>query len=188
MKDEGQGRDDIVSLVKASKAGDQLAFGQLVRWHQRPALRVALGILGNVDDAAEVVQEAFVKGYLRIGSLTSPERFKFWILKIVAHEAISRQRLARRRALTTKLFATNAMRKRAGRPDEQERAEDLRAAIERAMVRLTEKEAKAVVLSALDNLPHQEVARIMGCSTGAVRWHVHRARQKLRMALKEYLE
>ena len=65
-------------------------------------------------------------------------------------------------------------------------AEDLRAVLETAMAQLTEKETQAFVLFGLDDLPHREVARIMGCSTEAARWHVYRARKKLRALLKEY--
>lgn len=188
MKDDNQRHDEIVRLVRASQAGDKVAFDRLVQWHQRQAMRVALGVLGNVDDAADVVQEAFVKGYLRIGSLVFPGRFRFWLLKIVANEAINRQRAARRRAAVTKLFVAARIRKRVGSPDEKDRAEDLQAAVERAMVQLTEKEAKAIALFGLDNLSHHEVAQVIGCSVEAARWYVYRARQKLRVLLREYLE
>ena len=185
MKDDGRGQDNVAALVEASRAGDKAAFGRLVQLHQRQAMRVALGILGNVEDAADVVQDAFVKAYLRIGSLKAPGRFRFWIVKIVANEAVSRRRIARRRAAMARLLA--AVRKKPPRADERVRAQDLRAAVERALPRLTEKEAQAIALFGLDDLPHREVARVMGCSTQAVRWHVYRARQKLRVLLKEYL-
>jgi len=64
----------------------------------------------------------------------------------------------------------------------------MQAAVERALARLTGSQAKAIALFGIDGLPHDEVARIMGCSAGAVRWHVHRARRKLRVLLREYLE
>ena len=56
------------------------------------------------------------------------------------------------------------------------------------MLKLSEKEAKAMSLFGLNDLSHKEVAEIMGCSVEAVRWHVFRARQKLKVLLKEYLE
>jgi RNA polymerase sigma-70 factor (ECF subfamily) len=188
MKDHGQGQGEIVKLVKASQAGDKVAFDRLVQLHQRQAMRVALNILGSVDDAADVVQDAFVKGYLRIASLKCPARFRVWMLRIVANEAISQQRAVRRRVTIARVFIRGGVRRRPKRPDEAEHTSDLKAAVEQAMLQLTEKEAKAIALFGLDDLPHREVARIMGCSTEAVRWHVYRARQKLRVLLKEYME
>jgi RNA polymerase sigma-70 factor (ECF subfamily) len=187
MGDICQEQHEIVRLVRASRAGDKIAFDRLVQLHQDQAMRVAFGLLGNVHDAAEVVQEAFLKGYLRIGSLAAAESFRSWILRIVTNEAVSRHRVLRRRAAMARLFATDTGRGSSG-PEEKENARDLQAAVERALARLTGSQAKAIALFGIDGLPHDEVARIMGCSAGAVRWHVHRARRKLRVLLREYLE
>jgi len=151
-------------------------------------MRVAFGVLGNVHDAAETVQDAFLKGYLRIGSLVAAESFRFWILRIVANEAVSRRRALRRRAVMVKLFAAADVRGRSSGPQEKEDARDMQAAVERALVHLTANQAKAISLFGIEGLAHDEVARIMGCSVGAARWHVHRARRKLRVLLKEHLE
>jgi RNA polymerase sigma-70 factor (ECF subfamily) len=180
MNDDSREQSGIAELVKAAQAGDKMAFGRLVQSYQRQAMGLALGILGNVHDAAEVVQEAFVKAYVGLGGLSRPERFRFWLLKIVSNEAISRRRAVRRLGIVTKLFLLDRV--------ERENADELQAAIEGAMRQLTGKEAEAITLFGLDGLPHGEVGRIMGCSAGAVRWHVHRARKKLRVLLKEYLE
>jgi len=59
MSDTCQEQDETVRLVRASQGGDRVAFDRLVQLHQDQAMRVAFGVLGNVHDAAEVVQEAF---------------------------------------------------------------------------------------------------------------------------------
>ncbi len=149
---------------------------------------LALGILGNRDDAAEVAQEAFLKAHVSLARLSEPARFRFWLLKIVANEAVSRRRSARRRRIIARLFVAARGQRRSSEPHEKESAGELQNAIERAMQLLTDGEARAIALFGLDGLSQDEVARIMGCSTGVVRWHVHRARKKLRVLLKEYLE
>ena len=188
MKDAGPEQEEVLRLVWASRAGDKAAFDRLVLLHQRQAVGLALGVLGNRDDAAEVVQEAFLKAHLSLGRLSQPERFRFWLLKIVANEAASRRRAARRRRIITHLFLTAQVQRQSPGPPEKENVDELQKAIERAMRHLTDKEARAIALFGLDDLPQDEVARIMGCSAGAVRWHVHRARKKLRVLLKEHLE
>jgi RNA polymerase sigma-70 factor (ECF subfamily) len=187
MKDVDREQEEVLRLVWASRAGDRAAFDRLVRLHQRQAVGLALGILGNRDDAAEVVQEAFLKAHLGLGRLSQPERFRFWLLKIVANAALSRRRSAQRHRILTRLFVASTVERRAAEPPEREREAELHVAIERALQRLGAKEAEAIALFGLDNLSHEEVGRIMGCSAGAARWHVHRARKKLRVLLKDYL-
>jgi RNA polymerase sigma-70 factor (ECF subfamily) len=187
MNNVGQEQDETVRLVRASQAGDKMAFGRLVLLHQRQAVGLALGILGNRDDAAEVAQEAFLKAHLGLAGLSQPERFRFWLLKIVANEAIDRRRAARCRRIITSLFVAARVQRRPSEPQENENGDELQEAINRAMRLLTDKEARAIALFGLDDLPQSDIARIMGCSAGAVRWHVHRARKKLRVLLKEYL-
>jgi len=188
MKDVGPQQEEVLRLVQASRAGDKAAFDRLVLLHQRQAVGLALGILGNRDDAAEVAQEAFLKAHLSLGRLSQPERFRFWLLKIVANEAVSRRRAARRRRMIASLFVEARVQRRSSEPHERENTDELQKAVERAMQQLTDGEARAIALFGLDGLPQDEVARIMGCSAGVVRWHVHRARKKLRLLLKVYLE
>jgi len=87
-----------------------------------------------------------------------------------------------------KLFARAGFGKRSVPSDEREHTRDLRAAVAQAMAQLTDREAQAISLFGLDGLSQDEVAQMMGCSAEAVRWHVYRARQKLRSLLSEYLE
>ena len=188
MKDAGPEQDEVFRLVWASQTGDRAAFGRLVALHQRQAVGLAFGILGNRDDAAEVVQEAFLKAHLSLDHLSRPERFRFWLLKIVANEAVNRRRAARRRRIVTHLFLRVQAQRQASSSQENENVDELQKAIEQAMRQLTDREARAIALFGLDDLPQDEVARIMGCSAGAVRWHVHRARKRLRVLLKEHLE
>jgi len=176
-----------VELVKASQAGQRGAFDELVRLHQRRAMQVAIRVLGDANEAAEAVQTGFVKAYLNIGKLREPRRFEIWLLRIVANAAISQTRAAKRRAEKIRLADCYEDR-RVFSPVERESAKELAEAVKRAMLKLSKKEAKAISLSGLNDLSHREVAEIMGCSVEAVRWHVFRARQKLKVLLKEYLE
>lgn len=188
MKGRQPGQRDVVKLVRASQAGEKAAFDQLVRLHQRQAMRVALGILGEPNDAAEAVQEAFVKAYLNIRQLKYPGRFRLWLLKIVTNAAVGQQRAIRRRKEILKAVRNRRARREVLRPIDTEDLKDLKHVIQQAMVQLTEKEAKAITLFGLEDLRQDEVAEIMGCSAQAVRWHVYRARQKLKVWLREYLQ
>ena len=179
---------ELVELVERSRSGDRSAYGQLVELYQTKAMRVAINLLGNCDDAAEAVQAAFVRAYQNVRKLRNAEVFGTWLFRIVTNTAISHLRDRCRRAQTTEQFnCTKASGGHTG-PEANEKARELSHAIGEAMRRLPKKEAKAIALFALDDLSYAEVAGIMRCSVETARWYVHKARQKLKVLLKEYLQ
>lgn len=177
---------DIERLVRASQADDRGAFDELVRLYQRKAMQTAVRMLGNANEAADIVQVSFVKAYVSIRKLKEPKRFGVWLLRIVANAAISQRRVMRRRLEKMKIVDCYKGEKSIS-PAEKGIAEELNEAMREAMLRLSKKEAKAISLFGMEDLSHRQVAEIMGCSVEAVRWHVFKARQKLKVLLKDYL-
>ena len=178
---------DIERLVKASQAGDRASFDELVNLYQRRAMQVAVRMLGDAEEAAEAVQNGFVKAYLSIDKLREPKRFEAWFFRIIANTAVSQRKAAKGRAEKIKISGDSQSNK-ACCPEECQTGEELKEAIQRAMLKLSKKQAQAIALFGIEDLPRDEVAGIMGCSAEAVKWHVFKARQKLRVLLKEYLE
>jgi RNA polymerase sigma-70 factor (ECF subfamily) len=178
---------DIERLVKASQGGDRDSFNELVSLYQRRAMQVAVRMLGDADQAAEAVQNGFVKAYLSIDKLREPGRFEAWFFRIITNTAISQRRVAKGRADIIKI-AGDSQSKKVFTPEQKEAGKELKEAIQRAMLKLSKKQAQAIALFGIEDLPRDEVARIMDCSADAVRWHVFKARQKLKVLLKEYLE
>ncbi len=179
---------DIERLVQASQGGNRGAFDELVKIFQRSAMQVAVNILGNVDDAAEAVQAGFVKAYLSIDKLIEPKRFEAWFLRIVANTAISQRKIAKKRTELIRTFECHREQEKVSSLPKAEDAVELKQAIQQAMLKLSKKQAQAISLFGLKDLSHKEVAEIMDCSIEATRWHVFRARQKLKVLLKEYLQ
>jgi RNA polymerase sigma-70 factor (ECF subfamily) len=180
------GTRDVERLVEASQAGDRSAFDDLVRRYQRRAMYLAVRLVGNADEATEIVQQAFVTAYLKIDKLRDPKRFESWLLKIVTNLAFDHRDAVKHRSAA--MESTGCWRaRRTVSPVEKEIGAELERAIREAMLKLSRKEAKAISLFGFEDLSHQEVADIMGCSAGTVRWHVCRARKKLSVLLKDYL-
>ena len=177
---------NVEQLVKASQDGDRQAFDELVWLYQNRALRLAVRITGDVHEAAEAVQDGFVSAFVRIEKLREPAKFEGWLLRIVSNAAISRLRASSRRVDRIRL-ADCDMEARANDPDGREKNAELKMAIQLAMRKLSKKEAMAISLFGLDDLSHKQTAEIMGCSEGAARWHVHKARKKLKKLLKDYM-
>ena len=177
----------VERLVKASQTGDRGSFDELVGLYQRRAMQVAVRMLGDADEAAEAVQNGFVKAYLNIDRLREPKRFEAWFFRIIANAAISQRKAVR--AGTEKIkISGDCESKKVISPEQKEVGKELKEAIRMAMLKLSKKQAQAIVLFGIEDLPQDEVAKIMGCSAEAVRWHVFKARQKLRVLLKDFLE
>lgn len=178
----------VERLAEASRQGNRDAFDELVELYQRQAMKVAISILGNADEAAEAVQAGFVKAYMSIEKLRKPGRFEVWLLRIISNTAISQRKDAWRRAQAAKAGDCRRQEKRPLSPAQTADAEELREAIQAAMLKLSRKEVQAITLFGLENLSQKKAAEVMGCSFETVRWHVFRARQKLKVFLREYLE
>lgn len=183
--------------VRQTLAGRGGAFDRLVERHQRRAVSVALRLVGNLHDALEVVQDAFIRAYRGLAALEEPQRFGSWFLRIVTNLALNYRR---DRAVGGPRFsledclldgdraerATQPTRG-AARPDDGMAAEELAAIVEREVAALPDAQRTALVLFSIEQLPQKEVAGIMDCSVEAVKWHVFQARKKLKERLAEYL-
>jgi RNA polymerase sigma-70 factor (ECF subfamily) len=177
---------DTQQLVEVGRAGDRAAFDELVRRYQRRAMLVAIRILGDADEAAEAVQTGFVSAYLGIRRLKKPEHFENWLLRIVSNSAVNQAKITKRRVDKLKIIGLGRRRKSIS-PSDREDTEELKEAISHAMSKLSKKEAKAISLFGLEDFSHKQAAEIMGCTVAAAKWYVFRARQKLKVLLKEYL-
>ena len=125
---------------------------------------------------------------MSIDKLIEPKRFEAWFLRIVANTAISQRKIAKRKTELIKTFDYHCEQEKVYSPTKAEDAIELKQAIQQAMSKLSKKQAQAISLFGLKDLSHKEVAEIMGCSVEAARWHVFRARGKLKILLKEYLQ
>jgi RNA polymerase sigma-70 factor (ECF subfamily) len=177
--------EDIPSLVRQSQAGSRGAFDCLVKRYQVCAMKTAVSILADADEAADVVQDGFVTAYLKIKKLKNPASFGPWLLRIVVNYAIERQKSLIKRKQRFK--RTENLNHTASNHENVVNKKELQMAIQSAMSKLTKTQIRAIALFGIEELSHKEVADSLGCSPGAARWHVYRARQKLKILLKDYI-
>jgi RNA polymerase sigma-70 factor (ECF subfamily) len=190
---------DDADLVREALAGESGAFDQLVERYQRRATSVAYRLLGNLHDALEVCQEAFVRAYRNLQSLEDRRRFGPWLLRIVTNLSLNFRR--DRAAGGRKISLEDCIRaddrpweeRISDSPASDERpgatlaAEELAEIVQREIAALPEQQRLALVLFSIEQLPQKEVATIMNCSVEAVKWHVFQARRKLKQSLADYL-
>ncbi len=162
--------------VRDAKAGDEAAFERLLRPMIEPAYRFACVMLSDSSEAEDVVQEAAVKAWRKLGQLRDGYDPQPWFLGIVANQCRSLRRS--RWWATLKSAAMPGMVEAA---DEQvTRGEDLR----RAIGRLNPKQRAVVTLHYYLDLPLEDVATITRQSLSAVRSQLYRALDRMRPQLE----
>lgn len=190
--------DGEAGLVQAARKGDRRAFDALVERYDRRAVSVAYRLVGSLDDALEVTQEAFIRAYRGLGTLTDAERFGPWLLRIVTNLALNHRRdraVGGPRLSLDQLLDDSRPGIGVHQPDPHSETpagrdldtRELNERVREAVLALPDLQRTAFVLFAIEGLPQKDVAAIMRCSIEAVKWHVFQARRLLRDALAEYL-
>jgi RNA polymerase sigma factor (sigma-70 family) len=162
-------------LVASALAGDPGAFASLVARH-RSRVEAVVARLLPADDAEEVVQEALLRAYLSLSQLRYADRFGAWLCGIAVNLAKMRLRrgAVRRRALA--LVGSGA---EVAFDEDRELLELVREAVEL----LPAGQRDVVLMHYVDDLSCEEIANLLGTTTGAVRVRLHRARASLRREL-----
>jgi RNA polymerase sigma-70 factor, ECF subfamily len=183
-----------LSLVLAARQGDRIAFGKLAQQYQRQCAAVALRLLGNAQDAAELVQDALFKAFRNLNQLQQSDRFGPWLMRIVTNLALNyRRSRGRRQAISLEQTSADTDEGEDLRstlagseldaPDKPLTSAELGDAIQRAITELPEKQRLALVMFAIEKMPQKDVAEVLNCSVEAVKWHVFMARKQLRKSL-----
>jgi len=87
---------DGAELVRRARGGDRAAFAEIVEAYQVPALRLATVIIGDSDEAYDIVQDAFVHAFHALASMHTATSLRSWLLRIVANQAKNVRRSRRR--------------------------------------------------------------------------------------------
>ena len=188
---------DDAGLVADALGGDAGAFDTLVRRHQRRVVAVAYRLLGNVDDASDVAQDALLRAFQRLDQLADPRRFSPWLMRIVGNLALNYRR-SRAASAAVGLddageLAESAASLRFQSPGDQSKsaipteAVELQSAFDRALETLPQKQRTALVLFSIAGLPQSEVAQIMDCTVELVKWNVFQARKTMKDKLSDFL-
>jgi RNA polymerase sigma-70 factor (ECF subfamily) len=168
--------DNLIEAVERVRSGDTAAFQRIVDGTSEKLVRLAARMLGNVVDAEDVVQEAYVKAYraLTTGEFDGRANVSTWLYRIVTNQAI------------------DAMRGRARRPKPTDTADEFTSDLASAeqklalaelsdwMSELPPDQRATLVLKAVEGMTSPEIAEVLQCSEGAVEQRLVRARAALR--------
>lgn len=185
------------TLIEQIQQGDRAALGTLLQQNERRLYNVALRMVSNPDDAAEVTQDAFAKIIAHIGSFRSDAQITTWMTRIVMNQAIS---LLRRRKLRDHVSLESSgsransddqaatLRRhladgREQRPDQRVEQDEMLEVLRNAIDRLDEDFRAVLVLRDIEQMHYDEIAQTLELKPGTVKSRLFRARLALRQEM-----
>ena len=178
---------DDQALVVRVQRGDHDAFDELARRYARRAFAVAYRILRDTHDAEDLVQDAFIAALDGMRSFDPARPFAPWFFKIVVNRSLNaaNARSTRERYVTVIHFWNNDAVVADGDPAERS---EIRTRFRTAIEALPRHQRLIVELSDIDGRSSAEIGEMLDLPRGTVRWHLHQARQSLRVTLATLLE
>lgn len=153
---------------------DKEAFGRRVTFSQGSLYRIACSYLSGEHDRLDAISEAILKAWQKLPTLKDERYFDTWLVRILIRECVNIQRRQRRTTPVETVI----------QPQPPVQNEALRQALDA----LPQKLRIATVLHYMEGYSVEEIARIVGATKGAVCSRLSRARDQLRVALKEEIE
>jgi len=169
-------------LVQRARSNDSAAREELFQRYRNDAYRVAYRLLGNEQDALDVVQESLLKAFSRLADFDGRCGFRYWLLRIVSNSALDSGR-SRKRRRTVGLDERTADATINDDPGRRLRQQDLRRALDEALERLSPKIRTTFVLFAELGMSYKEIAETQEVPIGTVMSRINAAREKLQAAL-----
>jgi RNA polymerase sigma factor (sigma-70 family) len=161
-------------LIRSARSGDGSAFAKLLRPEYTAAFRLAYGLLHDVNEAEDAVQEAAFTAWKKLGNIREGSRLRPWFLAIVANHC---------RTVTKGRWWSMVL---TDRSEAESPAVDLAAGVDlrSALGRLGHDERLLLVLRYYVDMPYEEIAGVLGISAKAARTRVERALHRMRPILQ----
>lgn len=170
-------------LIKRTRAGDQLAFAELIDRYKARIFHTTSRILGNREDAEEAAQDTFLRAYRGLENFREEATFSTWIYRICVNACLNLLE-SRKRFKVQKIESTPAAELPYSESPEIEFAEeDLQERILAEIETLPAKYRTVLVLFHIQHLAYQEIMEIMQLPMSSVKTHLFRARAMLRERL-----
>ncbi|MEO5924324.1 MAG: RNA polymerase sigma factor [Bryobacteraceae bacterium] len=188
---------DETALIKAAQAGNQDAFGQLVRAYDQSVLRLAMNLLRSPEDAQDVYQEAFLRVYRNLHNFRFDCSFHTWLYRIVTNLCLDQMRRRKVRKEEPTVIPTSdgildrvetvADQRADGDPQRNLYSGQIRKKIKEVLGGLTPRERMVFEMRHYQGLRLRNIGEILGTTEEAAKNCLFRANQKMRAALGEFV-
>lgn len=173
--------------VHRLQRGETDAFETLILRHQKTIFNLVYRMLGDYDEATEISQEAFLSAYRAIGNFRGEANFSTWLYRIALNHATTRRKnLNLRQQRNVPIENTDPLSDPHAGPVETVEKNEIRDRVQQALNSLDPEDAAVILLRDLQDVPYEEVARVLEIPVGTVKSRLHRARQALKVKLAPY--
>lgn len=170
--------------VEAAQAGDRLAFEKLYRTHCDRIFGLCWRMCGGDRSLAEdMVQEAFVRAWNKLGLFKGQSKFGTWLHRLTVNVVLSDRRIRVKRVQRETEMDEGTERTMIG---QQDVTAGLRRDLEAAIAGLPERARTVLVLYDIEGYQHNEIAEMTGMAVGSSKAQLHRARKLVREVLTEH--
>ncbi len=181
--------------VRRTQQGDPTAYDELVKRYMERIYAMTYHMTSNHENANDLAQEVFIKGYKNIHKFKGDSSFYTWIYRIAVNHTINFLKRGRPQFQASLNDVDSGIENdpdfiaaTAGDPPTRTVAlNELQVALNEAIHKLSEPHRMVVTLHDIEGLSHGEIAQIMHCSEGTVRSRLFYARQQLQKLLKDWL-
>ena len=173
-------------LVSDARGGSQAAFEQIVRRYQRPVIGLIVRMTGDRALAEDLAQDTFVKAFRHLASFDATRRLSSWLFRIAHNTTLDALRRLDRHVVDLEGLPDGDARRDPAAPALPDGVEQaaLGAALNQALQALRPGYRAAVALRYDQELPFDEIGRILGVPEATARSYVHRARKELARSLE----
>jgi RNA polymerase sigma-70 factor (ECF subfamily) len=172
------------ALLLACRQGSREAFDELVQRYQRPLYRLCFRFAGRHADAGDLVQETFIRAWRGLAGFRGRSSVSTWLYRIAVNVCLSR--LSRSAPRVEPLDDRRITDTHAESPSERVLRGEQAVAVRRAIAALPERQRATIILRVYHDLPHREIATILGSSVGSVKANLFHALRNLRRLLEEH--
>lgn len=172
-------------VIRSVLDGNINDFEKLVTAYEKNVYNLALRMVGDPDDAADITQETFIKAYRALGSFRGDSKFSSWIYRIASNVCLDFLRSRSRRAQVPLSFENEDEEGEIELPDMSQNPEEVlmkklsMEAVRRGMEKLPPKQRQILVLRELCGLSYAELAQTLSVEEGTVKSRIFRARKRL---------
>jgi RNA polymerase sigma-70 factor (ECF subfamily) len=168
------------------REGDMDAFRLLVETHQARVIGTISKMLGSDAESEDLAQQVFIRVWKSAPRYRPTAKFTTWLFRITRNLVFNE--LRRKRHFVDQTEEISEATERAEKePDQVLLEEELQVAIKDAINRLPESQRMAIILRRYEEMPYEEIAKVMGTTVPAVKSILFRARAELRQRLAKYL-
>jgi RNA polymerase sigma-70 factor (ECF subfamily) len=191
QQDRASLADDV--LVRRAQRGDMVAFEELVLRHRDKIYARAFSMMRNEDEAVDLSQEAWVKGWQRLKQFQGESSFLTWMTRIVINLCLDQLRKHKRHrseSIEQMDEETGGVERQMPvvitNPTEGLERQELRQRIDKALAQLSYEHRTVLILHEFEGLEYKEIAKRMACSIGTVMSRLFYARRRMANLMVSY--